>query len=105
MRPGQAFEIIYQAFIARMQNACAGLVARLLEVPEQDPRTMVRAISIIGQILIFRVGRAALLKGMGWSELGDDHLTLIQAIIREDLARIVGRPASAGSGRKGSPRR
>jgi len=105
MRPGEAFEIVYRAFILRMQNTCAALVARLLNVPEDDPRTMVRAIAIIGQILIFRVGRAALLKRMAWKELSADNLQLIQAVLSEDLERIVSRPATNSSSRKGRQRR
>jgi TetR/AcrR family transcriptional regulator, regulator of cefoperazone and chloramphenicol sensitivity len=105
MRPGEAFEIIYNGFIARMQNTCAGLVARLLRVPKDDPRTIVRATAIIGQILVFRVGRAALLKRTGWPELGKDNLELIQAVLSEDLERIVTRPATASRAGKERSRR
>jgi TetR/AcrR family transcriptional regulator, regulator of cefoperazone and chloramphenicol sensitivity len=95
MRGGEAFEIIYGGAMVRLQKACGALVARLREVPEDDPRNIVRAVAIIGQILIFRIGRATMLKRMGWQDLTAEGLRLIQSVLREDLERIVSAPAKS----------
>ncbi|MEM9684119.1 MAG: CerR family C-terminal domain-containing protein [Pseudomonadota bacterium] len=89
MDPTPAFEVIYQTVIKRVHGVCAALIGRLLERPADDPQTLLRAFTIIGQILIFRAARAATQKRMGWDGFTSDRLEQIQAIVRENTDAIL----------------
>lgn len=91
MRPGEAFEILYQGVMQRVHGMCAALIARLLGEPEEDAKTKVRTLMILGQILIFRMGRAAALRRLGWKRFTDDRIDLVKAVMREQVDAIVAR--------------
>ena len=92
MRPGEGFEILYRSVMARLQRLCARLVGRLLKMPEDDPRISIRAMAMMGEILIFRTGRAALMKRLGWSRFTEDRLAHVQSVLSENFQRILSAP-------------
>ena len=93
MRPGEGFEILYRSVMARLQRLSARLVGRLLKMSEDDPRVSIRATAMMGEILIFRTGRAALMKRLGWSRFTEDRLEHVQSVLSENFQRILSAPA------------
>jgi AcrR family transcriptional regulator len=93
MRPGEAFEILYQGVMERVHGMCAALVAQLLGEPGEDAKTNVRALMILGQILIFRMGRTAALRRLGWKRFTDERVEFVKAVMREQVDAIVARSA------------
>jgi AcrR family transcriptional regulator len=92
MDPTPAFDILYGAVMRRVHGACAALVARLLDQDPEDPDTLIRTSTIIGQILVFRAARATALKRLGWARFTDERVRAIQAIVREQVRAILHRP-------------
>ena len=88
LQPGAAFEILYKGMMRRIHEVGAGLLAVLLKQPKDEIPIKLRAITIFGQILIFRTSRHAVLRQLGWKEFSHDRLQLIQSIIRENVDRI-----------------
>lgn len=101
--PTAAFEILYGGIMGRV----TGLLARLvLSVrgggTEAEARLAV--VSIMGQLLVFRVGRAAVLRQLGWSTIGDKELAIIQTHLRKTVTAQLSSPnrrVVATEGRKG----
>lgn len=89
LQPGAAFDILYEGMMRRIGEACAGLLAAIFKQPKSDPAISLRAITIFGQILIFRTNRHVALRKLGWKEFSSDRVTAIQAIIRDNVDRIV----------------
>ena len=90
LHPGAAFEILYEGLMRRIIEAAANMLAIILRMPADDTRLMIKAQTVFGQILIFRTGRAAVLRQLGWNEISDDGLKLIQSVVRENVGRITG---------------
>jgi hypothetical protein len=91
LAPGAAFDILYEGFMRRVGDGLSGLLSALLKAPRNDRTLGLCAIAIFGQILIFRTSRATALRRLGWKEFSSDHLKQIQAMIRDNVDRIVTR--------------
>jgi AcrR family transcriptional regulator len=90
LHPGAAFEILYTGFMRDVPLACARALAIHCGVKPDEPRVIVRAQAIIGEILIFRVGKSAALKLAGWKSYSPRRLDLIRSVIRENVDLIAG---------------
>lgn len=92
MHPGAAFEIIYDGIMVRVAGAATRLVATIQKRAPGDPRAIIAAEAIIGQVLVFRMSRTVTLRTLGWKTFSPDHLKLIRAVLRENVDRIAGQP-------------
>lgn len=90
MRPQEGFEILYRSVIGRIQRLLVTLTARLLKVSDDDPRTAIRAMTIMGEIMIFRTARAATMKRLGWSRFTEERLSEVQSVLRENFRHLLG---------------
>jgi TetR/AcrR family transcriptional regulator, regulator of cefoperazone and chloramphenicol sensitivity len=93
MRPREGFEILYRSVMARIQKLCMTLVARMTKELDDDPRTAIRAMTIIGEIMVFRTARAATMKRLGWPRFTEERLSQVQAVLRENAQRLLLTPA------------
>ena len=91
MQPGAAFEIFYRGFMSRIHGTIAALLGRLFDYPPDHPALKFRAMTLLGQVLIFRTGRVAALRTLGLKRFSPDNLKLIQAILSEQVDSIVAR--------------
>jgi len=91
LNPGAAFEILYEGIMRHLTEACANLLAIILNRSIEDPRVMVRVETILGQLLVFRASRAAVLRQLGWQDFSNDHMKLILSVVNENLDRMVGK--------------
>ncbi|MBD0336648.1 MAG: DUF1956 domain-containing protein [Cyanobacteria bacterium Co-bin13] len=82
MEPSSVFEILNQQVVQKTIRPCAGLIARVLDKPSDDPECVVRAFSLFGQVLIFRTVREVTLKTLGWEDFSGDRLELIRTVIQ-----------------------
>ena len=89
LQPGAAFEILYQGMMRRLMEACTKLLAVATDRRSDDTRTTIKAQTLLGQILVFRTSRACVLRQLGWREISNDQLKLIQATIDENIDRIL----------------
>jgi TetR/AcrR family transcriptional regulator, regulator of cefoperazone and chloramphenicol sensitivity len=89
LQPGAAFDVLYEGMMRRVDDAGTGLLASLFKRSKNDPTVNMKAIAILGQILIFRTCRQAALRRLGWKEFSAERLKQIQLMIRENVDLIV----------------
>ena len=80
--PSPAYEIIFNGFLAPVLNAIATLIMAI--TGESSSRTAkLRAMAIIGQIIVFRVGRETIVRSLDLEGYNTEEMTEIRRIILE----------------------
>jgi AcrR family transcriptional regulator len=64
-QPTEAYEILYQKLLQPMHTTLTGLVACYRGEPDDNRSMMLLAHTLLGQVVIFRLGRTTLLKRLG----------------------------------------
>lgn len=95
--PTEAFDRIYAGIMGLMLARVAGLLRIVSHNRLDEHAAKLRAMTIVGQILIFRVGRATVLRGAEWTEIGEDEIKEIQAHVADNLEAILDRLERGGS--------
>jgi AcrR family transcriptional regulator len=80
---------IKRKIASTLHLTCGRLVGIAAGLPEDDPYTVMRAISLLGQIGIFHLGREGTLASLGWTDLRGDRLRALKAIVREQTEAIL----------------
>jgi len=93
MEPTEAFERIYEKIMARLIEAARGLIAAIVREDPSSEAVRLRAVALIGQILVFRVAHAAVMRQLGWQKIGPRELDAIHTVIRRAVGAIT--PANA----------
>jgi AcrR family transcriptional regulator len=89
--PGPAFEILYRGIMSKIHQQCAVLLGRLLDRPQDDPLITIRVTAIVGQVLIFRISRLAVMKRLRVKRFSEELVQQIQTVLSEHLDSIVAR--------------
>jgi len=87
--PSEGFDLLYDGIMHRMLGVTAQLVARCRCDDEISDACKLTAITILGQALVFRAARAAVLREMGWVRLTPDEIEAIQTQLRANTAAIL----------------
>lgn len=83
--PTEAFEVIYEGFMGRMLALVTAVIDRLKPgIGEEEARLFV--VLLMGQILVFRVSRTAVLRHMGWREYGEAELAACKQQLRRHIS-------------------
>ena len=91
-QPTRAFSVLFDGFMGRMLALVARLVRSIRGGAEQGSR--LTALSILGQMLVFRAARAGVLRHLGWNTIGEKELAAIQAHVRlAVIAQLAAPPA------------
>jgi AcrR family transcriptional regulator len=85
--PTPAFDLIYERFMKRMLGTMTQLVC-VCDPTRSEEAARMTVVTIMGQIMVFRVARAGVMRHMGWSKLGPSQIALAQAVIRENVRRL-----------------
>ncbi|MEN3974446.1 CerR family C-terminal domain-containing protein [Emcibacter sp. SYSU 3D8] len=93
--PTEAFDVLYSRVMAPSYMAVSRLLGPLLGLPAESEELKLRIFSVIGQALIFRVARTAVLRRLEWDAYTPDRLDQIRAAVRANIIAIMdaGRPA------------
>lgn len=99
MHPGVEFEILFSSGMERMLALLVRLIAIAIDLDPADPETRARAVAIVGQVLVFRMTRAAAFRALGWTRLGADEIAVVERAIRANTRAIleIGRRRSIAS--------
>lgn len=98
MAPSIAFDILYERVMGRAHGFMTKLVATITGDPPESATARLTAFALIGQVLIFRVGRAAVLRRMGWKRLGAVEEAQIKAMLQRSVAQLGPNPPAGGKG-------
>jgi hypothetical protein len=96
MQPTAAFDVIYGLTGRAVVNA-SRLLATALRT-EDDPDVWMRVFTMMGQVLMFRVAQAVVLRRMGWKSIGEKERAQIKRIVIQNLDAIL--DADMNSGRR-----
>ncbi|WP_457091935.1 CerR family C-terminal domain-containing protein [Microvirga sp. P5_D2] len=88
MYPTEAFRRIYDAIMSPMFDVAGRLVGILLCDDPSSEHIRLRTLSLLGSVLVFRMARAAVMAKLGWSSIGPEQLSAIQAHARELVAAL-----------------
>ncbi|MET0529724.1 MAG: CerR family C-terminal domain-containing protein [Microvirga sp.] len=88
MYPTEAFRRIYDAIMSPMFDVAGRLVGILLRDDPSSEHIRLRTLSLLGSVLVFRMARAAVMAKLGWSSIGPEQLSAIQAHARELVAAL-----------------
>lgn len=87
-QPTEAFDRIYDGFMRPMLTAVRHLVGILLELDPNSERVRLRTLSLVGSLIVYRVGRATVLREMEWPAVGPEQVTAIRSIAADLVAGI-----------------
>ena len=86
--PTAAFTLLYDAFMGRVLSLLTRLV-RKLKPRESDLSARLLVATILGQVMVFRVARAGVLRHMQWQQIGATELAAVQARMRRNLEALL----------------
>jgi AcrR family transcriptional regulator len=89
LQPTAAFDVIYR-FMSGAADTATRLIASILGKPIDDDLKL-RVFTLLGQVMVFRVAQALVLKRMGWRSIGDRQRRDIKRVVSENLTAILGR--------------
>jgi AcrR family transcriptional regulator len=87
MQPSPAFDVIYR-FMGGAATVATRLVAAALERPE-DAEMRIRVFTLMGQVLVFRVARALVLRRMEWDAIGEKERAAIKRVVLANVDDIL----------------
>ncbi len=87
--PTAAFSHLYNGVMGQVLDRMAALLARVSGNRLSSDEARVRAITLVGQVLVFRVARATVMTGMGWSQITGEPVGMIAGAIRANLNAIL----------------
>ena len=85
--PSPAFDLIYERFMKRVLGTMTRLVLAA-DPTRTEPAARLTVVSLMGQVIVFRVARAGVMRHLGWRRMGPTQLAQAQATVRENLQRL-----------------
>lgn len=93
--PTPAFDRIYDGVMRGTLDRLGALVERLGQGRIDRAESRLRAITLVGQVLVFRVARATVMVGMGWDRISAAEAGAIARTIAAHCDAILDRVAMA----------
>lgn len=89
--PTEAFDRIYAGAMGQMLARVAAMVRVISGDTLDETEARVRAMTLVGQILVFRVARATVLAGTGWKDVAAAEAAMIKTAVADNLDAIFDR--------------
>jgi hypothetical protein len=87
MYPTAAFEVIY-GFMSGASGTAAQLLATVLARPV-DENVRLTAFTLLGQVLVFRLAQALILRRMEWTTIGERERDAIKQVVHRNIDAIL----------------
>ncbi|MCU7852730.1 MAG: CerR family C-terminal domain-containing protein [Candidatus Thiodiazotropha sp. (ex Monitilora ramsayi)] len=91
-QPTEAFDILYEKLLAPMHHTLALLVARYRGQQASDPASIIMAHALIGQTVIFRIGRTTLLRRLNLSAYSTANIETLKNQLRCNYLALLNSP-------------
>ncbi|MCV3239758.1 CerR family C-terminal domain-containing protein [Mesorhizobium sp. ZC-5] len=95
-QPTAALDRIYSGVFEPVHKRLCMLWEQATGEPAESDRTKLTVFTLIGQVVYFRIGREAVRRRMGWTEIGPQQASDILDVARSNLVAVL-------EGRKGQP--
>ena len=87
--PTDAFDIFYQGVYSDMLGLFTELVGKLIGQSPDGETARVRTLTLMGQILVFVIGRGTVARHVGWTRLGAREREVLHQTVRQSLRSLV----------------
>jgi AcrR family transcriptional regulator len=91
--PTEAFNRIYDRMMAPMLGRLAFLLRVVAGGSIVESEARIRAVALLGQVLVFRVARETALRAAGWKNIGTPELAVVKTIVADHLDAVLDRLA------------
>lgn len=89
MEPTEAFDVLYGGMMGRLVDHLSALIIRISGGRCNAAEARLKTVAIVGQALVFRVARAAVLRATGWADVDADGAEAIRRIVRAHTVAIL----------------
>jgi AcrR family transcriptional regulator len=103
--PALGFQLFHERVTRRTYDVMAAIVGRLLGRPPTDEETLIRAMALNGQMMVFQVMRRSALTTLGWETIDAPQLTQLKRVFREHSGALLRSLAATRSQPPGPGRR
>ena len=94
--PTAALDRIYAGVFEPTHRRLCQIWEQATGEPAESEATRLTVFTIIGQVIYFRIGREAVMRRMGWREIGDTEAAKVVAVATDNLrAMLAARDAAA----------
>lgn len=87
--PSEGFDILYDGIMHRMFGITTLLVSRVRGTGNVGEDEKLMAVTILGQALVFRAARTAVVRELGWGRLASAEVDRIKAMLRRNVAAML----------------
>lgn len=87
--PSEGFELLYDGVQGRVIGLCTRLIGKIRDIDPDSETANLLALTLFGQVLIFRTGRATVERRTGWRQFSQREIAAVQAQIRHNVTAIL----------------
>lgn len=87
--PSEAFDTLHGRVMGPMHRCLATLLARVAATVEPTATSVVRALTLLGQVMIFRICSPLAARSIGWTSLGEAEADTIRCIVLDNARAIL----------------
>ena len=87
--PTAAFDVFYEGLMGQALKILTLLVSRIRHIDSQSAEARLLAITVFGQVIVFRASREAVLRYMGWKDFREGEIEIIQAQIQRNIIAML----------------
>ena len=87
--PSEGFDVLYSGFMSRLIGTTARLAGRIRQLESDSEAANLLAFTLIGQVLVFRTGRAAVERRTGWKTFTQREISAVQTHIHRNVTAIL----------------
>ncbi|MEZ5840177.1 MAG: CerR family C-terminal domain-containing protein [Hyphomicrobiales bacterium] len=95
MDPTPVFEILYEGIMRPLHTRFCALWALATGTGVETRETQLRLFAIVGQVIVFRIGRATVLGRTGWTGVGEREVAEIEAVVIANTRHVLAAEAAA----------
>jgi AcrR family transcriptional regulator len=88
-QPSEALDIIYGGVFEPVHQRLCRIWAEASGDDAESDRTRITVFTLIGQVIYFRIARAAVMRRMNWDNLGPAEAASITSVVQGNLAAIL----------------
>ncbi len=87
--PSEALDIIYEGVIEPVHQRLCRVWAEASGDNAESDRTRITIFTLIGQVVYFRIARAAVMRRLGWDRIGPSEAADIISVVRSNIEAII----------------
>jgi AcrR family transcriptional regulator len=88
-QPSEALDIIYDGVFEPVHQRLCRIWAEATGEDAESDRTRITIFTLIGQVVYFRIARAAVMRRLGWDHLGPAEAANIISVVKSNIEAIL----------------